>query len=839
MTTPAAVEGHPAASRPSAGAEPRATPRVYLGLFCVTFATLMLELLLTRIFSVTMWAHYAFVAVSLALFGMTVGAVIVHVAASWFPQEAVAQRMALAAWLFGLTTVLAVLTHLAIPFVPRFTVLGIYDQVFLYVVLSVPFACSGICVCLALTRFPQQVSRLYAADLAGAAAGCVALAFLLGPFDGLSAVLVVAALAAAGGWAFAGTAPPRRWQWVSGLSALLLLALGARNSRTHALHIEWARARLEEAPAYEKWNAFSRIAIWDQGVGHPFGWGLSSTYRARNDADQKWLTIDAGAGTVLTRFDGNLGRVDYLSYDVTSIAYALEPQARTLVIGAGGGRDVLTGLVWGAREITAVEINGDIVRAVNGLYGDYTGHLDRLPGVRFVTADARSWVEASRDRFDLIQSSLIDTFAATAAGAFVLTENAVYTREAWASFLRHLSDRGLLSVSRWYVSSQPLEALRCVMLARSALEDLGVTQPRRHLILVRSVSSISPLANTTTGIDGIVTTLVKRQPFSDAELDAIEAICRRLNFEVVLSPRGGLPAMVQAIEAPDPVAFARASPLDISPPTDNRPFFFFMIHPRDAFRLGVLRRGATQPMAVSTLLLGSLLATVIVLSAACIAVPLGLSARRRAYRLESVPAGLTFFAAIGLGFMLIEISQMERLMIFLGHPMYGLTVALFALLVFSSLGSLLAGRIWKNPRRLGAPLKALAALLVVLAAFALVTPMLIHAGRAWPTPGRIGLALAALAPLGLVMGMPFPLGMRLAALFPGSPTAWFWGINGAMSVCGSVLAIVISLEQGIAAAFTAGILCYLVAAAAFWALGRKGAGAEAGETAPALERAQG
>jgi hypothetical protein len=453
------------------------------------------------------------------------------------------------------------------------------------------------------------------------------------------------------------------------------------------------------------------------------------------------------------------------------------------------------------------------------VFGDYTGHLDRRPGVRFVVADARSWVEASRQRFDLIQSSLIDTFAATSAGAFVLTENGIYTREAWASFLRHLSDRGVLSVSRWYTPLRPLEALRVVMLARAALDDAGITEPRRHVVVVHNLSQFF---DPRSGV-GVVTILVKKQPFSDAQLDTLEALSRRLRFNVVLSPRGALaPDMATALQVPDPDAYERTFAPDVSAPTDDRPFFFQMLRPRDAFRLGVLKQSAaTVPVVEAAQVLGTLFLAVLVLTVACIVLPLWLAARSKAYRLESAGAGLVFFAAIGLGFMLIEISQMERLMIFLGHPMYGLTVALFALLIFSSLGSLLTGRFWKDTGQLAAHRAALLVLLVVLAAFSLLTPALLHAGRAWPTPGRIGLALAALAPLGVVMGMPFALGMRLAGLFPQAPTAWFWGINGAMSVCGSVVAMIISLASGISAAYAAGMVCYVVAVLAFAALERR------------------
>ena len=205
-----------------------------------------------------------------------------------------------------------------------------------------------------------------------------------------------------------------------------------------------------------------------------------------------------------------------------------------LVIGAGGGRDILSALVFGAKSVTAVEINKDIIRTVNGRFGDFTGHLDRDPRVRFVNDEARSFVARSKERFDTIQISLIDTWAATAAGAFVLSENSLYTVEAWTTFLQHLSDDGLLSVSRWYFQDRPAEMYRTTTLAVEALRAVGVTDPRRHIVVIRNMQLANRPADTP---DGVGTILVSRRPLSDAELDTLDRESARLQFDVPFSPR--------------------------------------------------------------------------------------------------------------------------------------------------------------------------------------------------------------------------------------------------------------------------------------------------------------
>ncbi|MBI4519129.1 MAG: hypothetical protein HY699_25340 [Deltaproteobacteria bacterium] len=794
-------------------------PTTYAGLFMVTLATLLYELLLTRIFSVTMWYHFAFMAVSVAMFGMTVGAIIVYLRPAYFTESRVGEQLANVSLLFALTVIFSFLTHLAIPFAPNVSLLGIYSVALTYVVIAVPFVFSGIAVCLALTRFPAHVNRLYAADLLGAALGCVLFIYILRITDGPTAVVIVALLAALGSVLFAvGSASARRVRLAGAVSLLLALTavggaiLSAR--QTPLLRLAYVKGQVEEKPLYDKWNSFSRVAVFGdpERLEAPFGWGLSYTYPTERKVHQMLMNIDATAGTPLTKFSGDLGDIEHLKYDVTNLVHYIRPNAKVLVVGTGGGRDLLSALAFRQRAVVGVEINPDIIAAVNGTFGDFTGHLDRNPAVTFVNDEARSYVARQRERFDIIQVSLIDTWAATAAGAFVFTENSLYTEEAWKLFLERLNSSGVLTFSRWYFRDRPGEVYRLTSLAMAALKQLRVNDPRQHVIIVRRMMRGA-------GRNGVGTILVGREPFSTADLERVEQVAQEMQFEVVLSPRQALDPIFTALATGrDPDGVVAKFPLNVSAPTDDSPFFFHMLRSRDLLRRELWQHGEVSFNMKAMFILATLFVVVTVLTLACVIVPLLLTTERGALR-GAFPF-FVFFAAIGVGFMLIEISQMQRLIVFLGHPTYGLSVVLFSLLLSSGLGSY-ATQLGRAPGAVTSPALRLGLLLAVLIIFGLLTPSAITWLQESSTAVRIVAATAILLPLGFFMGMAFPLGMQLASAHSAAITPWLWGINGATSVCASVLALVIALTWGIAAAFWTGFACYVAATLALTSVARR------------------
>jgi hypothetical protein len=777
---------------------------LYGGLSLVALATLMFEILLTRIFSVTLWYHFAFMAISIAMFGMTVGALGIFLWPRLYTAVPSAVLLGHSALGFAGLLVVSVGLHLLLP-------VGKVDFMYLtlqYLLASLPFVSSGMCVSFALTKLPLPPGRLYAADLSGAALGCLLLIALMKLTDGLGAVFATAAIAALGGltflWPHGG-----RWRILAFalMAVFAVLAVGhtaLARRQLSPVRIHWAKGFPQPPPIYEKWNSFSRLAVVEASPV-PLGWGLSRTYHTTRRVEQYWLLIDAAAGTLLTRFDGDLDAVDYLKYDVTNLVHYLRPAARVLVIGVGGGRDLLTALAFKQPHVVGVEMNEDIVDLLTRTFGDFTGHLERYPEVRIVNDEARSFVARHPETFDIIHSNYIDTWAATAAGAFVLTENALYTLEAWTSFLRHLTPQGVLSVSRTYSDRHRHEAYRLITLARAALAAVGAERPADHLLVITD----TPYP---TGPYSMVNILVSRRPFLSQELRAMGDLCRRLGFEILLAPDTSFDAQFRAVAtATNLRQLEEHLRLRLEPPTDDSPFFFNMLRLQDLLRGAVpfaMRDANLQAVAT----LGVLLVIVCLLTAVCILLPLGV--RSRLIDLSGASPLLLFFAAIGCGFMLIEIALMQWLIIFLGHPVYGLSVILFALLISAGAGSL---SIAHMPSAVvgQAEIKRLTLVLVAVSIVGLALPALLQHFASSTTPVRIGLAVAALLPLGGCMGMAFPLGMKLACQRAEILTPWLWGVNGATSVLASVVAVAIAITWSISISYWTGAACYLLAAIVF------------------------
>jgi hypothetical protein len=443
-----------------------------------------------------------------------------------------------------------------------------------------------------------------------------------------------------------------------------------------------------------------------------------------------------------------------------------------------------------------VEINPNIIKVVNERFGDYTGHLDRDARVTLVTDEARSYLaRAAKERCDILQLTFIDTWAATAAGAYVLTENTLYTIEGWQVFLGRLEDNGLLAVARGVGP----ELARLVALGREALRASGVAQPERHMMLVTNQKARPPRSFGRMGL-----LLLRKTPFPADEVAQIRALAAQMQFEVEVEPDGAKSPFLRALATGHGIEKNKPpESLNYSAPSDDRPFFFNL----QRFSTETMLQGFSHPVG----LLMNLLAGVVVLSLICIVLPLALSGIALA---RADGAFLCFFAAIGAGFMLIEISMLQRLIVFLGHPAYSLSVILFVLLLASGFGSWISARV-PDDRVARRGEWVLIVLAAVLAAVGAATGPLIALFEAAETPLRIAVSSALLASMGIFMGMAFPLGMRLAMASRAPLGPWLWGVNGAMSVLASVLAVVLAMTYGISASFWTGVASYLVALGAF------------------------
>jgi hypothetical protein len=749
-----------------------------------SLATLLFELSLTRIFSVVFYYHFAFLAISIALFGLGVGGVLSYVVAGW--------RGPLHSKLGSLSLANAGLIVVALAAIlMQGNEVGPWDYALIYFTTSLPFVASGIILSLAVSETIQRVNRVYFFDLAGAACGCMLLWPLLNVLDGQSVVVAAGAIFAAAAAIWFTLASSLRGRVISVAVALFLVAFLTYNKHQGLIGIRHAKNKTLDSETFVKWNSFSRIAIEHD----------------KNDNSNS-IRIDGDAQTGIADFDFDHltdEQRGWLLLDGPALAYAIRPGAKALIIGPGGGWDVSRALVTGSHDITGVEINPIIARTImQERFPNLSGGLYLRPDIHIEVEDGRSFVRRSQDRYQVIQATLVDTWASTAAGAFALTENNLYTSDAMRDYLSHLTDDGMVSFTRWGFDP-PRESLRLVSLAMRAFEQLSESGPASHIIVGRKGS--------VKGWGAQDTVLISRRPFSKDDVDRALTRLRESKMEAVYYPGSSQQnPFRELLLSPDPESYERTYRFDISPVTDNRPFFFYTVQPRDllAFMSAASSKSAADYNAVNKAvplvfgLMGiSIVATMLIL----ILPPLVLGTRLP--RRPGVRIFLLYFLFIGAGYILVEMALIQKFVLFLGQPVYALTVVIFTMLASSGVGSAFSSRVVGAQE--GRLIKVLGCVALLAALLALVATQTMTSLLWLPIQLKIALTVAMIAPLGFVMGMPFPAALRRLEEWHTASVRWAWSLNAASSVLGSVGALMCGIYLGLAQTLIIGGLFYLAA----------------------------
>ena len=778
--------------------------RQLLGVFLLSQSLLMLEVVLTRVFSVLVFYHFAVLSISLALFGSAVGGIMVYLLPQVFRRERLGSMLTITSLAYAVSVLVSFMLLLGIPIHAHVSFAGFMNLTVVYLDLAFPFFFGGLTLALVVTHLSSNVSKVYFADLVGAASGCLLALAALEWLGGPGAVIAVAILGSLASLVFGWDARSRHTRWAAGvLGAVILLLLV--NSQLDILRVVFVKGIPERRPTYERWNSFSRVVVFPEiTYGAPFGWGLSST---RNYDNPGWMRvqIDGMAETPITRFDGDLETVSFLRYDVSNLVYYLRPQASTFIIGPGGGRDVLSALMFDAREVDGVELNPIIVDAVRGPFADYAGRVYEMPNVHIFVDDGRNFLARSSKQYDIIQASAVDTWAATSAGAFALSENTLYTIEAFRLFYQHLTDDGILAFSRFvYPTDRYGEALRLTSVGLAAWQEEGITEPSRNLIVV---GSLLPAEDS-----GYISLLLKATPFTAEEIEQVEEICADMNFTVLFAPGGrGRGLVYEMVTAPDLERYWREYPIDITPPVDDRPFFFQMLRLTDIPRLGlaeVLRSEKLRIVPMATL--GGALILVTVLAVAFVLGPMWWLKRTE---LDRHPMGtrwfLVYFALIGLGFMMVEIGLMQKFVLFLGHPTYSLAVVLLSVLLWSGIGAFATGQVATSAVPRVSRWTAITFIALVPFYVALMPRLQygLMGERQWI---KVLITIASLFPVGLLMGTFFPFGIRLLRERAEPLIPWCWAVNGAVSVFASVFSVAVGIQFGMRAELIGGWLAYVI-----------------------------
>lgn len=776
------------------------TKKIYTAVFLTALSTLMAEIIFLRLFSVITYYYLAFFALSLAMLGMTAGAITVYIKEKYFSIDSIFNTLAISALLYSISLPVSVIAICYIPLSDDFWMLKIVKLICITFFCSLPFYFSGIIISAALTKLTLPVNKLYAADLTGAATGCICVLICFQFFDAPTLLiflgffgLIIALLF--NYWSI------KTHKVIFSVILIFILSTCSLNLFTGKIRPILVKGTREKSSTFifEKWNSHSRVAVEKMVEGTPQLWGRSPALPNGIKSSQYKMTIDGDAGTVMRKFK-TIADIDHLKYDLTNIAYYLRKQGNTCIIGVGGGKDVQAAVLFGQRKITGIDVNPVFTDLLKNRFKDFAGLANRKE-ISLINDDARSFLSRSDEKFDIIQMALIDTWAATGAGAFSLSENNLYTIEAWETFFNRLAPDGLLTVSRWYNSFNLGETGRLLSLAVASLHKIGVANASPNIALLTT--------------NNLATLIVNKKGFSPDELITLRQKAAALGFNFVAGP-GKIPedeTLARIINSKTNAELKKSishHQLKLDPPTDDNPYFFNMLRLSHLNFSNTSLPGIMNGNLRATRMLILLITCLLFLTSITVILPLFIKTKNkiRFTNKTFILPGL-YFSLIGGGFILLEMALIQKLTVFLGRPVYAIGILLFSLILSTGTGSLLADKLpvkgnWKS---------------LILPVFITVTyilcisfilPLIMTNMTSASVAKKIITSLLLIFPLGLLLGIFFPTGMKFSQLHSQHHMPWFWALNGIFSVLFSSIAVFISIYAGISYNFYLSAFMYLL-----------------------------
>ena len=813
---------------------PTTAPHHAVLLLATSASVLAYEILIMRLLSIGQWHHFAYMAISMALLGFGAAGSMLFLLFKRI-------RRNLEGWLVGLAAATAVSFCLAFSLSQKVGLDPLQlvwqpsqwlSMLLNYLLMAVPFLLAGGIVGIILTGAGEQAHRMYGVDLLGAGCGAFAIvpALYLGPpwtiLPALGCLVLIAAL-----WCAMKLRRPKL-----GLMALLMAA----GVLTLAYVFMPPIPKIHHTKALPMTLSFPDARIEEKRVG-PLGMihvvgsdlirhvpGLSLNFGLKDESTpaflpkQKAIFTDADAPSPISRFTGDLDELTYLDFTTMALPYHIRKPAKLLVIGAGGGADVLLGLRHHTPEITALEANQQIVGLLQKPFAEFSGHLYTRPAVRVEMREARQFLHATDEQFDLIQLSLLDSFVTSAGGLHSATESYLYTREAFELYLSRLTGTGMLAITRW-LKLPPRDSLRVLSTALSAMRRVHLSpHPEKHLLFIRSWKTS--------------TILVSKAPFRTEEIALATAFCDERSFD--LAYYAGMEmeranrydvqesphyfAGAKALSGSEAESFYQRYVFDVSATTDDRPFFsHFFRWAKAPTLLRQLRREWLPIIEMGYFFIFATLIQAVLASGVLILSPLlflrwvhrGPSFTAAAPRPIDVLSIFLYFTCIGLGFMFLEMALLSTFTLLLSHPVYSAAVVLSTTLVFAGCGSL-------SVRRLQG-MKPWFLWIAMVAIFTWVVFNVIFGDRlflmamGWTLWGRVAIGVLLISLLAFFLGWPFPSGLRvMARKFP-SLVPWAWGINGCASVIGAVLGKCLAVTIGFRLLMFSACVLYFLAIVIF------------------------
>ena len=765
-----------------------------------------------RLLSIVQWHHFAYMIISLALLGYGASGTFIALCKRWLePRFELA--FSVSALLFSVTIVVCFMLGQQVPFNALEIVWNprqFWNLALIYLIYFVPFFFAACCIGLAFTCRRSYINRIYFFDLFGAGLGAMLIIgslFLLSPQN---ALIMLAALALIASALIAVGAIARKPLFALQFVCLLVLVFGLpqnwfglRMSEYKALNLA---LQVVDSNVLSASSSPLGLLTVVESPRVPFRYAPGLSINTRFEVPEQLAVFTDGDGmSVITRFDGDLDALAYMGDVTAALPYALLDTPRVLILGAGGGADVLLALVNGAARIDAVELNPQMTNLVAYTYADFAGHLYNDERITVFTAEARGFVVRSKNRYDLIQVALLDSFAASGSGVQALNESYLYTVEAIQDYLQHTAPGGMLAITRW-LKLPPRDNLKLVATVIAALRQMGVAEPARRIAIIRSWNTS--------------TLLVRNGEFSVQDIVAIREFARSHSFDTAFYP--SMPASaanrfnlldqtflfdgITALLGNEAEDFVDRYKFHIAPATDNKPYFFHFFKWSALPEVMALRhRGGAGLIEWGYLILIATVVQGAVAGAVLILLPLSRIKR-------SWPAGTGtrmggYFFLLGLAFLFVEMAFIQKFILFLSHPLYAVAVVLSGFLIFAGLGSAYSPRLSQRIQPYGrSPVSiAVAGVVVIALLYITLLPMIFHELIGHADGIKMALSIVLIAPLAFCMGMPFPIGLKRLADSAPDFIPWAWGINGFASVMSAALATLLAIEFG----FTAVVLLAL------------------------------
>jgi spermidine synthase len=793
-------------------------PRIAIAL--ISAAVLGYEVLLMALFAQIQWHHFAYMVVSVALLGFGVsGSLLVFASkrlANHFRGFAVSQ-----ACLFAISSILGFVLAQRLSFNPEEL---IWDNshwlrlALVILLLTLPFFFAANLIGLALIEYRERLARIYAADLLGAgfgALGIIGLLYLMPAGYALACVSAFGFAAATTVWIECNGRP---WPALTGFAAAALvlyllpagwieLQVSPYKELSQTLRMQGTRV------IEERFSPLGKLTVVEsQLVPLRHAPGLSLNAPGEPPA-QLGLFTDADAMTAITRYRGVTAELAYLDYMTSALPYHLAQPANVLVLGAGGGSDVLQAIYHDAAHIDAVEINPQVVDLVRNRFAEFSGKLYDHDRVSVHITEARGFLQREDRAYDLIQVPLLDSFASTAAGVHGLNENFLYTIEALQQALSRLEANGMIALTRW-IKLPPRDSLKLFATAIEALQRNHAANIPQRLVLIRGLQTS--------------TLLIKNGIISNQDIDRLKTFCRTRAFDLAYYP--GMTANqanrfnqleaayffdgAQALLGAGRDRFLQNYKFKLEPASDDRPFHFHFVKWSSLAELLELRhRGGSALLETGYLTLLVTLVLALMLSLLLILLPMLFIRRNKSPTAINFSRFrvLTYFTALGLGFLLIEIAFLQKFILLLHHPLYAAAVVLASFLIAAGIGSAFAQNFAGSLRSRRVTTYAMLTIIVFGSAYLFLLGPLMQSAGGWPLFARILISIALIAPLGFCMGMPFPLGLSAIRIGPTVLTPWAWGINGCASVVSAVLASLLAIHFGFNLVILVALTCYLAA----------------------------